>query len=71
MKKLVYLILLGIIVKSCSLQSTKIVYDIEKVDSTSCLYKYHKYRFEEGAIREWEGEKIDSCNKYSIGDTIK
>lgn len=72
MKKLTYLILIGLIVSSCNLNTTKIVYSVNEIYPNICIYKYEELRYMEGADRvEYIGELRDSCGKYKIGDTLK
>lgn len=70
MKKLIYISLIGLILTSCTRYHEGVVY---KIDSFSycCVYKYHTQIFQEGAMRISNGEKVDSCGKYNLGDTIK
>lgn len=71
MKYLIYLILLGLTLSSCSLNTTKIVSSVNEIYPNICIYRYMELRYLEGADRvESIGDLRDSCGKYNIGDTI-
>lgn len=72
MKKLLYLTLIGLIVSSCDLNTTKIVYNVNEIYTNICIYKYKELRYMDGADRvEYIGELRDSCGRHKIGDTLK
>lgn len=71
MKKLTLLFLSTLFLTACSLHSTKVVYDIEPIDSTYSKYKCYKYQWVEGAERVSITTVKDTSGKYAKGDTIK